>query len=101
MTHSMDVRPTHGPLHRSLAVRLALPGLILLVAIVGHFAAASWGERREQEHRRALAEASATHLAVRISQYADSLYGLRALFAASDQVTHAEFRESTAASAVA
>src|SRR5829696_2410664 len=101
MTLSMDVRPTHGPLNRSLAVRLVLPGLVLLVAVVGHFAAAAWGERREHEHRRELAEASASHLATRISQYGDALYGLRGLFAASDEVTHAEFRESAAASAVA
>ena len=47
MTERMDARPTHGPLNRSMAVRLALPALILVVAIALHFVAASWGERRE------------------------------------------------------
>ena len=99
MTPAMDIRPTHGPLNRSLAVRLVLPALILLVAVALHFVAASWGDRRQEENVRDRAEAAAQHLAGRISRYGDSLYGVRGLFAASDQVTHHEFSESMDAAA--
>ena len=101
MTERMDARPTHGPLNRSMAVRLALPALILVVAIALHFVAASWGERREKANVRDRAEAAAQHLASRIARYGDALYGVRGLFAASDEVTHREYRESMDAAAVA
>ena len=101
MTNSMDGRATRPRLDRGLAVRLALPALILVVAVAAHLAAVAWGERREEENIRARAEAAAAHLAARIAQYGDALYGVRGLFAASDEVTHREFRESMDAAAVA
>src|SRR5688572_24669428 len=101
MTNRMDARPTQGPLNRGMAVRLALPALILVVAVALHFVAASWGERREKENVRDRAQEAAHHLATRIAQYGDALYGVRGLFAASDQVTHREFHESMEAAAVA
>src|SRR5918994_1850435 len=101
MTPVMDARPTHGPLNRSLAVRLVLPALIMLVAVALHFVAASWGDRRQEDNVRDRAEAGAKLLAARIAQYGDALYGVRGLFAASDEVNHREFSESMDAAAVA
>jgi signal transduction histidine kinase len=101
MTPVMDARPTPGPLNRSLAVRLVLPALIMLVAVALHFVAASWGDRRQEDNVRDRAEAGAKLLAARIAQYGDALYGVRGLFAASDEVNHREFSESMDAAAVA
>ncbi|HYI17832.1 MAG TPA: CHASE domain-containing protein [Solirubrobacteraceae bacterium] len=101
MTVGLDVRPTRARLDRSVAVRLALPASILLAAIVLHFIAAACGERREHDARRAHAEEAAELLGARVAQYGDALYAIRGLFAASTEVTHREFRETTAATAVA
>jgi len=101
MTNSMDGRVTRPRLDRGLAVRLALPALILVVALAAHLAAVAWGERREEENIRARAEAAAGHLDARIARYGDALYGVRGLFTASDEVTHREFSESMDAAAIA
>ncbi len=101
MTSRMDVRPTRPRLDRSLAARLALPALILVIAVAAHLAAVAWGERREEANVRDRAQEAAQQLETRISRYGDALYGVRGLFAASDTVTHREFRESMDAAAVA
>ena len=100
MTNPMDARATRPRLDRSLAVA---PGPARLDPRRRHRGAPR-GRRPGASRRRRRTSARAPRpprakLGARIAQYGDALYGVRGLFAASDEVTHREFRESMDAAA--
>jgi CHASE1-domain containing sensor protein len=92
----MDDRATQRADRRRRAASIALPALILLAAVVGHFAVATGGDRAERERLDRRSQLLSAALERRVRNYGDVLYGVHGLFRGSDHVTPEEFHANLA-----